>query len=320
MFDRRNVMIGAGLALLAGCSRGQSAVPDRTGEPDKTAIAALRGIEARAKGRLGAYVYDPARDQGFGWRENQRFAHCSSFKLSLAAMMLAKGQRGEIDLNEVLHWTKADLLSHSPITSKHMASGLSVRDLAHGTLVTSDNTAANVLLHRFGGPAEVTRFWRALGDNVSRLDRLEPELNTIPAGTELDTTTPAAMARTVAKLVLGETLDPQNRQRLKDWMSEVETGRDRLRAGFPAGWISGDKTGTGIGKARHTYVDLAFGGPAGRTPLFVAAYFEPTNLVEPMDPASLAALADVGRLAAAMGFGEAPEQPRAERQYGGDLA
>jgi beta-lactamase class A len=313
MFDRRSFAGGAGFlaasVILSGCSKGQdqAAAPDGSAERERTAAAALRRIEARAKGRLGAYVYDPARDRGFGWRDEERFAHCSSFKLSLAAMMLAKGQRGEIDLDEVLHWSKADLLSHSPVTAEHVASGLSVRDLAHATLVTSDNAAANVLLDKFGGPAELTRFWRGLGDSVSRLDRLEPELNTVPEGTELDTTTPAAMVRTVAKLVLGDTLNRQNRQTLKDWMIEVETGRDRLRAGFPAGWIAGDKTGTGIGKARHTYVDLAFGGPAGRTPLFVAAYFEPANLVEPMDPAALSALADVGRVAAAMGFGESAQ-------------
>ncbi len=285
-------MIGGTALLLTGASRPAAA--------DIAArVADLRALERRAKGRLGAYVLDPVRGVRFGWRENERFAHCSSFKMSLAAMILAKADRREIDPAEVLHWTKADMLGVSPVTEAKIDAGLAVEDLARATLVTSDNTAANVLLRRFGGPVQLTRFWRSIGDDVSRLDRYEPELNQTPPGTELDTTTPAAMAATTAALIHGKTLSRASRAKLKAWMREVRTGRDRIRSGFPTGWDSGDKTGTGIGNTKHTYVDLAFGGPAARTPLIVTAYFEPARLVEPMDPVATAALAEVGRIAAA---------------------
>ena len=220
--------------------------------------------------------------------------------MSLAAMLLAKADRGEVDLDETLRWTAQDMLFVSPVTAVHIDFGLSVRDLARATLVTSDNTAANVLLRRFGGPATLTKFWRALGDTTSRLDRYEPELNITPPGTELDTTTPAAMARTTAALIHGDVMTPESRATLRKWMTSVETGRDRIRAGFPLGWLSGDKTGTGIGDSRHTYVDLAFGGPAGEPPLIVTAYFEPSVPKPPMDLAATAALAAVGRVAAAV--------------------
>ena len=292
MLDRRAALIGGTALLLTGASRPLAV--------DMAArVADLRALERRAQGRLGAYVLDPVRRVWFGWRANERFAHCSSFKMSLAAMMLAKADRKEIDLAEVLHWTKADMLGVSPVTEARIDTGLAVEDLARATLVTSDNTAANVLLRRFGGPAQLTRFWRSIGDTVSRLDRYEPELNVTPPGTELDTTTPAAMAATTAALINGKALSPASRAKLMAWMREVRTGRDRIRSGFPAGWDSGDKTGTGIGNTKHTYVDLAFGGPAGRAPLIVTAYFEPARLVEPMDPVATAALAEVGRIAAA---------------------
>ena len=292
MLDRRSALVGATALLLTGASRPAAA--------DIAArVADLRALERRAKGRLGAYVLDPVRGVKFGWRENERFAHCSSFKMSLAAMLLAKADRKEVDLSEVLHWTKADMLSVSPVTETRIDAGLAVEDLARAIVVTSDNTAANVLLRRFGGPEQLTRFWRSIGDHVSRLDRYEPELNLTPPGTELDTTTPAAMAATTARLIHGKTLSPASRAKLKAWMREAKTGRDRIRSGFPAGWDAGDKTGTGIGKTKHTYVDLAFGGPAGRAPLIVAAYFEPARLVEPMDPVATGALAEVGRIAVA---------------------
>jgi beta-lactamase class A len=302
MLDRRNALIGSAALLLTGCASRAVAVRDTKH------MAAFRALEQRADGRLGAYVLDLVRGKGFGWRENERFAHCSSFKMSLAAMILSKADKGEIDLTEVLRWTKSDLLGVSPVTTANLEAGLPVEDLARATLVTSDNTAANVLMRRFGGPAQLTRFWRSIGDDVSRLDRYEPELNQTPAGTELDTTTPAAMAATTAALVQGTVLIPESRHKLGAWMTAVKTGQDRIRSGFPREWESGDKTGTGIGKAKHTYVDLAFGGPAGRAPLIVTAYFEPARLVEPMDPVATSALAEVGRIAAASFADSQPDE------------
>lgn len=290
MFDRRTMLVGGVASLLpAGLSHARAA-------PDY--IGALRALERDAKGRLGAYVLDPRRGTAFGWRANARFAHASSFKLSLAAMLLARADADRIDLDEMLNWTKADMLSFSPVTAAHLDQGLSVRDLARATLVTSDNTAANVLMRRFGGPAALTAFWRSIGDTVSRLDRYEPALNVVPPGTALDTTTPAAMAATVAALVHGNVLRADSRALLKAWMSDVKTGQDRLRLGFPADWRSGDKTGTG-GKVTPIYVDLAYGGPIGRDPLIVTAYFEPSRLAKPVGADAAAVLAAVGRIASA---------------------
>ena len=290
--DRRTVIVGSAALMLSACS-----APSRA-TSKASPVAALQAIERRANGRLGAYVLDTTTGTGFGWREKERFAHCSSFKMSLAAMILAQADEGDIDLDETLRWTRDDMLPVSPVTQANLDQGLSVRELAKATLVTSDNTAANVLLRRFGGPERLTRFWRAIGDSVSRLDRFEPELNVTPTGTALDTTTPAAMAATMAALVHGDALAPASRLLLKSWMTEVRTGQDRIRAGFPATWVAGDKTGTGIGPSKHTYVDLAFGGPAARAPLIAVAYFEPNTLVEPMDPVATRVLAAVGRVAA----------------------
>lgn len=298
MIDRRSVMSSGIAAFLAGCGRNGSTVLGKAGGDYASQVAAMQRIEQAAQGRLGALVADPTSGRSFGWRAHERFAHCSSFKLSLAAMLLARADDGDVNLDEILHWSKDDMLSVSPVTSMHIDKGLPVRELARATLVTSDNTAANVLLRRFGGPQAVTRFWRSIGDTVSRLDRYEPELNRTPPGTELDTTTPAAMAATVGKLVLSDVLTPASRTLLRTWMTAVATGRDRVRAGFPVDWVSGDKTGTGIDVAKHTYVDLAFGGPIGKPPIIVTAYFEPERLAEPMDPISTRVLADIGRLAA----------------------
>lgn len=306
--NRRIVLKGLAASILVACDsdRGQASVLEEVTKE-------LRTLEENAGGRLGAYIFDMQTDTGFGYRDGERFAHCSSFKMSLAAMVLKMSEDGQIDLSERLHWSTTDMLHVSPVTKANLETGLTVEQLAHATLVTSDNTAANVLLKRFGGPARLTAFWASLGDSVSRLDRYEPALNETPPGTELDTTTPKAMAHTTAALVHGSALSITNRAKLQAWMTEVQTGTQRIRAGFPRDWRSGDKTGTGIGAAKHTYVDIAFGIPPGRAPIIVTAYFEPEKLVEPMDPIAVGVLADVGRLAALSAKVSSNQLPRLSR-------
>lgn len=260
--------------------------------------AELAALERQVGGRLGVGFLDVGTGRVQGWRLDERFAHCSSFKLSLAALVLHGAERGRWSLSERLHWTRADLLPASPVTTPATDSGMTMEQLARAALVTSDNTAANTLLRRTGGPAALTAFWAAMGDRVSRLDRYEPELNRVPRGSLLDNTTPRAMARTVAGLVTGNVLGPAARTRLTGWMAEVETGKRRLRAGFPATWISGDKTGTGVNPVSTTYVDLAYTRPPGRSPLIVTAYFEPAHPKDEIDPAEEAVLARVGEICA----------------------
>ena len=92
--NRRTMLISGSALLLPGCmSRGLIA------SPDAAAIAELCALEASANGRLGAYILDLADETAFGWRADERFTHASSFKMSLAAMTLAKAAAGQIDLD-----------------------------------------------------------------------------------------------------------------------------------------------------------------------------------------------------------------------------
>lgn len=122
----------------------------------------------------------------------------------------------------------------------------------------SDNTAGNLMLASFGGPAGLTAFARGLGDTVTRLDRIETELNEGTPGDPRDTTSPLAMLGTMQKLVAGDVLSAASRERLIGWLVANKTGDKRLRAGLPASWRIGDKTGTGgNGSANDIAVALA---------------------------------------------------------------
>lgn len=266
--DRRSFALGTGALLLSACATRPAAATNWA--------AKLAAIESTNGGRLGVQVLDTGTGQGFGWRANERFCHCSTFKLSLAALLLREGDAGRIDVNEVIPYSRADLMEVSPVTEANVdKGGLPAIVLAEAIQITSDNAAANLLLRRMGGPTALNAFWRDLGDSISRIDGYEPEINVIPPGTTENSTSPAAMARTLQRLTVGDALSPASRERLLDWMGRTRTGIRRISAGLPAGWRSFDKTGTSMREGIGNKVnDIAVVVPPGRAPIIVTGYYE----------------------------------------------
>jgi beta-lactamase class A len=249
-------------------------------------------------GTLGFYLLDTATGQGFGERMDERFAMCSSFKLSLAAHVLHLAQQGRIDLTQTVTYSEAFVaaLGHAPDTKAHLSTGMSVLDLARASVVNSDNAAANLLLERSGGPEALTAFWRTLGDTTTRLDAIEPGLNRVPLGEVRNTSTPRAMAHTVAALLTGPLLTPAHRTMLLGWMHESATGLKRIRAGLPKDWWAGDKTGTASYDDAPAYcVDLAYIRPPGRKPLIATAFLRVDGPHAEITPAAEARIADAAR-------------------------
>jgi beta-lactamase class A len=285
---RRSLVIGGlgvalgGPVLLAARARGQAQglvleMPE--------AVQNDRGFP----GTLGFCLLDTGTGQvaGASSHLDEHFAMCSSFKLSLAAHVLHLAQQGRLKLDERVTYTQDFItpLGHVPATQAHLAQGMTVLELCEAAVTVSDNAAANLLLARSGGPAGLTAFWRGLGDAVTRLDDIEPALNHVPLGSLRNTTTPRAMAQTLARLLLGPTLSQPHRDLLAGWMHASTTGLKRLRAGIPADWWAGDKTGTGTPEdAPAYYVDLALLRPPGRAPLVVAAFLRSDGPRPEMDP------------------------------------
>ncbi|PKO69373.1 MAG: class A beta-lactamase [Betaproteobacteria bacterium HGW-Betaproteobacteria-16] len=252
----------------------------------------IAALEVAARCRLGVYIIDTATGREYGHRPDERFMMLSSFKLLASALVLARAEQGQDSLQRRIRYTREDLVTWSPVTEKHVGGeGLTLAQLCEATITTSDNTAANLILASYGGPAAVTAFARKLGDTVTRLDRTEPELNRPSGAAPLDTTTPRAMTRTLQTLLIGNALAASSRHTLLQWLKANTTGDKRLRAGAPADWAIGEKTGTNRTDAN----DIGIAWPPGRAPLLVSAY-----LAESTAPAAArdAALAGVGRLMA----------------------
>ena len=197
--------------------------------------------------------------------------------------------RSETMLDERVPYGKADLLENALITTEHVDEGaMTIEALAHAVVTVSDNTAANLLLAKVGGPAGLTRFFRALGDQVTRLDRNEPAMGLNDPGEVRDTTSPQAMVSLMRAVLCGDVLLRPSRDRLLGWMQACKTGRNRLRAGLPAGWWVGDKTGTGSNGACN---DVAIAVPPGRAPILVAAYLSDSEAEGEMLEAAHAGIA-----------------------------
>ena len=239
-------------------------------------IEVLEQLEMRSGGRLGVSVLDTAAGVPIHHRGDERFPMCSTFKV-LAAGAILKDMGSKLEgLERRVRIEQADVVEYSPVTSKHVGGeGMSLRELCEAAITMSDNTAGNALLKNIGGPPGLTSFARSLGDRMTRLDRIETELNEAVPGDPRDTTTPNAMAANYSRLLIGDALVPEGRDQLIKWLIANKTGDTRLRAGLPQGWRVGDKTGAG---ERGTTNDVAIVWPPERAPHIIAVYLTGATL------------------------------------------
>jgi beta-lactamase class A len=296
---RRTAVLVAGRVcgggLLAGSSNADAA--PAAAAVSKSSLreqreSAVRALEQQSGGRLGVSMLDTSSGERFGHREQERFPLCSTFKLLAVAAVLARVDHGKERLARRIAYGQADLLEYAPVTRARLGEGsLSVAELCEAALGVSDNTAANLLLASFGGPAALTAYARSLGDPLTRLDRTEPLLNEALPGDPRDTTTPSAMLGNVKALLLGAKLSKSSRDMLAAWLVASKTGFERLRAGVPSGWRVGDKTGSGNAGTTN---DVAIVWPPGKKPILIAAYLTGSTASAELRSQLLA---EVGRLA-----------------------
>ncbi|MGW4745132.1 class A beta-lactamase [Streptomyces sp. NPDC004290] len=244
---RSALALGAGTALTAALALSggtAQALPAEEGVG-----ARLRRLERVHTARLGVFARDLRTGRTVAHRAHERFPMASVFKtLAVAAVLRDLDRDGEF-LARRIHYTEAYAAAsgNAPVTGlpENIAHGMTVGELCDATLRFSDNAAANLLLRELGGPTAVTRFCRSIGDRVTRLDRWEPDLNTAEPWRVTDTTTPYAVGLDHARLLLGDALAPQDRERLAGWMLRNTTSTERFRRGLPADWRLADKTGSG---------------------------------------------------------------------------
>lgn len=256
--SRRNVLVG-GLtfaAMAAGSVRHASATPP----PVITPQIQIAGLEQANNVRVGLYAVNLVSGKTLTNRADEMFAVCSTFKGYAAARVLQMAERGELTLDRRVFVDPADIVANSPRTQPRAGSEMTLDELCQAAVQVSDNTAGNLLLQTIGGPQAITDFARSIGDDRTRLDRWETDLNSALPGDARDTSTPQAIGGGYRALLDGDALAPAQRQLLQQWLRANETSS--VRARLPAGWTTADKTGNGDFASTND-VGIAY-GPAGQ--------------------------------------------------------
>ncbi|KNB53269.1 class A beta-lactamase [Streptomyces caatingaensis] len=250
--------------LVSGCTGRGSGTGAEPSAP-APAAAPFRQLEQRFGARVGLYALDTGTGREVTYRADERFAHCSTFKALAAGALLHHASDAELD--QVVTYRPEDLQKWAPIARKHVATGMKLREVAAAAAEYSDNTAANLLLDHLGGPAGLQKELRGIGDSTISTDRTEPGLSDAVPGDTRDTSTPRSIATDLRRYVLGSVLSDGRRQLLTDWLVHNTTGDRYIRAGVPAGWKVGDRTGNGGYGTRN---DIAVAWPPGRSPVVIA--------------------------------------------------
>ena len=285
MTTRRDFLIATG--ALAGVGLFGGAACAAGGLSEALAKELVR-IEKESGGRLGVAVLDTASGAHAGLHADDKFPMCSTFKLLACAAVLKRVDQGSEKLDRRIKIEASDVVPGSSFIKAPVGGdGMALADICEAAMIYSDNTAGNLILGILGGPQGLTTYARSIGDPVTRLDRTEPTLNEAVPGDPRDTTTPAAMLKNVQTLVLGDMLSPASKAQLTKWLVGNKTGDTRLRAKLPAGWRTGDKTGSG---ERGTTNDAGLIWPPQRDPIVVTIYLTETTATADARNATLAAV------------------------------
>lgn len=243
--SRRGLLIG--VAAVAGLSAAAAtpahAEPPKPSDPAAGVVDGIVALENRFDAFVGVWAVDLDSGRQIANRADDPFAMCSTFKAYASGRVLQMDQTGALNLSDAVTIEAADLVANSPITEQRVGQNMTIGELCEAALQRSDNTAGNWLLRIIGGPSAVTAFARTIGDDRTRLDRWETELNAAVPGDPRDTSSPRAVGTGYQRLLTGDVLAPAQRDQLERWMRGNQTSS--LRAGLPAGWTSADKTGGG---------------------------------------------------------------------------
>ncbi len=298
----RRAVLGAlatlSLVPLAACGQGDSSPPASPSSPAaatrpatdaKPFVREFKELERKFDARLGVYAVDTGTGREVAYNDGERFAYASTFKALAAGAVLRKHSLNGMD--RVIKYSRDDLIAHSPVTEKHVETGMSLGRLCEAAVRFSDNTAANLLFDELGGPEGLDAVLEEIGDDVTRMERREPELSRWSPGETRDTSTPRALAEDLRAFVLGDVLGEGERAQLTEWLRTNVTGDELIRAGVPEGWVVGGKTGTGSAYGARN--DIAVVWPPDGAPIVMAIMSNRTEKDAEYDNALIAEAASV---------------------------
>ena len=188
----------------------------------------------------GAYACDGEGRELWSVAADDLFPSASVIKVPLVMALYADGAGGRVDLEErVAVGARVD--GSGVLRHLREVGPLTLRDLATLAIIVSDNTAANLLIERFGTD-RVNERMREWGCSRSRLGRKFYDFEAAKRGHE-NVLTPRDAATLLLRLVRGECEDRTTSDAVIAILEECQDDR-LLRRYLPVGTKVANKTGT----------------------------------------------------------------------------
>ncbi|MCJ1960977.1 class A beta-lactamase [Novosphingobium mangrovi (ex Hu et al. 2023)] len=287
----------AALVAVPGQAEAQVQAEAQAGHPASAPVAAaLAQIAGASNGTVGVAMQDLDGGEVISLHGAQSFPMASTFKIALAATVLAKVDTGEWSLDRMIAVRPQDRVYSDGIFefAPHDGVALSVHNLLELMLTRSDNTATDVLYREVGGSEAVMAWLGRHGIGDMRVDSdtrglifralkvppgdgdfvktvlatdphvLERDLSRTPSpdfdADPRDQATPRAMLHLLKVLAGGTALSPGSTGVLMTILGRCLTGEDRLKGLLPEGAPVAHKTGSLLGIANDVgYVTLPDG-------------------------------------------------------------
>ncbi len=176
---------------------------------------------------VGIAALDLTTGESINVKGDTPFPMASTVKVAVAAAYLTQVDHGRRTMLDTIGKDRA-------------------RDLMSRMLVHSDNRATDLLIKDLGGPGAIQDWLNFHGFSGIRVDRNIAKLLSDPRDLwdRRDSSTPLAMVELLRRLDRGNVLSASSRRTLLEFMSQCQTGKNRMKALLPQGTRVEHKTGT----------------------------------------------------------------------------
>lgn len=224
-----------GTVVISGCST----VATEIAPTSKASQAAIVALEKKYDAAIGVSLRDAKGKVLLEWRSRERFPLTSTVKALECARVYELG----LD-NHYAPIKTTPIVPHSPVYGKvDPDTQVTLKEACRAALSQSDNRAANFIFVHTGGPKALTEWLRQKGDNTTRSDRLEPDLNLSGKNEYRDTTTPSNASLNWQRF--DSTLPQAAREQ---WLSDLASNQmasNLFRSRLPENWTLYDRSGAG---------------------------------------------------------------------------
>lgn len=206
-------------------------------------------IAMGAHARVGVACSLPGVPLSCDFNSTAKLPMQSVYKLPIAMAALDAVERGKFMLTTTVRFMPSDMISpaqHSPLRDLHPLANVDVqvKELLRLAVSDSDGIAADILMRVLGGPSTVDGYIRSLGIEGIRVKDTEKLLGKDIQAQYRNYAEPASMVLLLRRLADHSPLTPDHTALLLHWMTDTDTGKNRLRGMLPADTRVAHKTGT----------------------------------------------------------------------------